>query len=185
MLEAWARAARAVFVGSRIKDPELRTRVRVQGDHAGIHRGQIQHVVDHERRGLEPAGPRAVFGQGHFSRLPFPRDFQLIDIRRGDVCRGRVLGVGVFGANGRPLDHAVLLRLGDERRGGDQDQDRAESFHADVPPCRTGRSVAVKILEGRHGTGDYSLGVWKMFQLTLPAPFGEYNPAILSQCSEE
>ena len=89
VLEATRRCpARPALVRPRVERPELRPRSRIQGDHARVHRGDIQGVVDHQRGHLEAPGPGAVFLERKFAGFPLPGDLELVDVLQRDLRGG-------------------------------------------------------------------------------------------------
>jgi hypothetical protein len=76
---------RALFVGSRIEQPELLAGIGIERDDLVKRRARIQHVVDHDRRRFEPAGPHVVLGHWLVGGLPGPRQFEAAGVFGGDV----------------------------------------------------------------------------------------------------
>ena len=105
----------------RAQDLHL-ARLGVDSDDPCVHRGHVQHVVDHDWRGLEAAGARVVLRQRLFTNLPFPHDLQPVDVVSGDLVRTRVLAVGLFAADVGPFDLSVL-------RGCRQHSGRRDARH--------------------------------------------------------
>ena len=80
--EAGAVRRLSIGVGARIERPLLPPRLRVERDDAVVRRRHVQDVVDHQRRVLEVAGPRAELLERLVLGPPFPGRDQARDIRR-------------------------------------------------------------------------------------------------------
>ena len=76
----------------------------VERDDLMKRRAGIQHVVDHDRRRLESAGPHVVLGHRPVDGLPGPRQLEIAGVAGGDVRGRRVLAVPGVAAVVRPLD---------------------------------------------------------------------------------
>ncbi len=135
----------AVFVRLGIERPPLSAGVGIQGDDPVVRRAEVQHVIDHQRRRLKIARPRAEFGEYLLARRPFPRDAQARDVRTVNVGQGRKLRAGLVAAVIRPIVRAMVrlrrhIRLKpdatycrtrfrdarDEKRGEKQSQHRQD-----------------------------------------------------------
>src|SRR5581483_1347968 len=93
-----------VFVRLRIEAPDLSTGVGVERDDAVVRRGEIEHVVDGERRRFERARTRAEPVERRFAGAPFPRGREPRHVRAVHVRERRIVRRGRIGGVVRPSD---------------------------------------------------------------------------------
>ena len=84
---------RLTLVGLRVKHPTLGAGLRIERYDTVVHGRDIQHVVDHDRRGLKRSRTSPELLHRHLAHVPFPRDLELVYVRRRDLIRQGVLGV--------------------------------------------------------------------------------------------
>ena len=112
-----------VFVGLRIVAPQLLARRRLDRGDDVVGRADVEDAVDHQRRVLKRAGPRAELRQRLVAGHPLPGDLQLADIRRRDLVERGVVRRRQVARVMRPLAGARRLRARDLQCEADTSDD--------------------------------------------------------------
>ena len=107
-----------------VEPPQFPAGLGVQRRHAVVGRGDVQHAVDHQRRGLEETGRGAELLERRLPVLPLPGDAEPLDVLRADVGQRRVL---------RPARIAAVMRA---IRRGLRTAPAAARRRANQPPRR-------------------------------------------------
>jgi len=135
--EALSARRLAVLVGFRVVAPQLAPGLGLESGHLVVGCAHIEHAVDHQRRVLERAGPRAVLLEGNLVGRPLPRHAETAHVGGRDLVQRRVVGGSGVGGVDRP---ATAGRVGSREPGtGREDSTERRGFSPGVKGSRCRR----------------------------------------------